>query len=66
MAFTTKQDARAATQKSRASRTPAQLVALGDDLAQHDWETLLGGSRVTAYVSMKDEPNTRGLNWLAA
>ena len=61
MAFMTKQDARAATQKSRASRTDAQLQNEGQSLAQHNWDSLLGGYRVTAYVSMKDEPNTSSL-----
>lgn len=61
MAFSTKLDARAATQKSRAVRADAELATLGQALAQHDWQVLIGGNRATAYVSMRAEPNTSDL-----
>lgn len=61
MAYSNKMDARAATQKSRAERSIQELAEIEQVIVAHDWKALLGTDRVTAYVSMKDEPPTSAL-----
>lgn len=61
MAYSTKTDARAATQKSRAQRSIQELADIDQALATHDWSSLVESNRITAYVSMKDEPPTSAL-----
>lgn len=46
---------------TRAKRTDADLVELGENLAQHDWLHLIKGSIVACYVSTSDEPMTSQL-----
>lgn len=61
MAYTQKSDARLATQESRKQRSADELAIAESAIAAHDWPALLGGKRVTCYVSMATEPPTGAL-----
>ena len=61
MAYSVKAEARLATQKSRSQRSAEDLKFAQHAIAAHDWPTLLGGTRVTCYVSMASEPPTNEL-----
>lgn len=61
MAYSQKSDARLATQESRKQRSAKELAIAESAIAAHDWPALLGGARVTCYVSMATEPPTRSL-----
>lgn len=61
MAYSTKADARLATQTSRRKRSVEQLNQAELAIARHNWPSLIAGKTATCYVSMAEEPPTREL-----